>query len=191
MPLPVIANTARCTLHWVGDSANPPLAINVIHLEASARTEEEMADSIQSALDAEQVNALACLSSAYVLAQVDVIKLDGSSGTQSFGYSGPAGQAGGDYIPQGCMVVSLKTAGRGPQARGRIYIGPVAESRQANGQLTSGADPTAGWSNVLDALSSDSNPLVVASYVHSTKREVTSLTIHNALRTQRRRQAIP
>jgi len=188
MSLPVIADTFRLALTWSnGGTGVPATSTNVVHIRAATHSATEVADIFQNLLAVEATDALSCLSSEFTLTNIQSTALDGSSAGLDVGYSSPSGQASGDFIPQGCMVVTLRTAQKGSQGRGRIYVGPVAESKQSNGGITSGADPTGGWQAIKDGLVLDSCELVVASYLHSAARTVESISIHPFLRTQRRR----
>jgi hypothetical protein len=188
VPLPTIANCYRLTLHWVnGASGLPAESINVIHVLASGISEQDISDQFNTVLGSTTPDSVITLPSDFTLNTIDVIKLDGSSATQTFNYGDVSGATGGDWISQGCMVVSLHTAQRGAQGRGRIYLGPCAESKQSNGSLTTGADPVGAWEDVQSGLGALGIDLAVASYVHSAAHTVTSISIHPFLRTQRRR----
>src|SRR5262245_25078971 len=188
MPLPVIANTVRCALTWTNTfSAAPPDSTNVIHVRTLTEDEEGIANTINSVLTAAQENCLSALSAVFQLTLIQTTLLDGTSGANDWPITGPFGQASGDFIPQGACVVSLKTGGRGPQARGRIYLGPVAESQSENGSILDADEIAIGWNDFKGGLALDGVELVVASYEHSVARSVTSCSVHPFLRTQRRR----
>jgi hypothetical protein len=188
MPLPVITDVYRCALHWVNTfSTSPAETINVIHVRSGIGDVTDIGNAIAVIIDDHKASALNMLSSVMELQNVQVTPLDGTSGATDVPQSGTFGSTGGDYICQGAGVVSLKTAGRGPQARGRIYLGPVAESKSENGALLNADDATDAWQEIRTDLIAADVALVVASYEHSVARNVTSSTVRPFLRTQRRR----
>jgi hypothetical protein len=188
MPLPVITNVYRCALHWVNTFApDPAEAINVIHVQSGIGDVTDIGNLIASFIDNNSSTALNVLSSVFELQNVQVTPLDGTSGATDCPQSGTFGSTGGDYIPQGSAVVSLKTGGRGPQARGRIYLGPIAESKTQNGQLIDNDVCAGGWEDIRTDFIAGDISLVVASYEHSVARTVTSCSVKPFLRTQRRR----
>ena len=188
MPLPTITDTFRCALHWTNTfSADPAETINVIHVRSGLSSVTDIGNAIATILDDHSASALAALSSVFQLTNVQVTPLDGTSGGTDVPQTAPFGSTGGDYIPQGAAVVSLKTGARGPQARGRIYLGPVAESQTQNGAVPNADDMTDAWQEIRTDLVAADVTLVVASYVHSVSRTVTSCNVKPFLRTQRRR----
>ena len=190
MTLPVIANVIRCAIHWsnVGGTGVPASATNVLHFRTTTESEKDLSDKIAFNLGTYAGDALAVLSSAFQLTEIVATKLDGTSGGVVSSYTGVSGQSSGQFIPQGCEVMSLATGTRGPQGRGRIYIGPVAESAQENGGLIVGsADPGGGWNSFMDAMALDGAQLVVASYKHVIARDVVHIGGDPYLHTQRRR----
>jgi hypothetical protein len=191
MPLPVISNTYRCALKWTsGSAANPGSTINVLHVRTTSEDETGIANVFFSSTSSHEAGVGAFMPNIYGLTNITVTKLDGTSGGVSVDGDGAAGQASGDYIPQGAVVLSLSTGARGPQGRGRIYVGPVVESQQTAGVLYQPSVDSflANWQGVFDDLDADNVELVVASYRHSVARTVTSSSVHPFLRTQRKRQ---
>jgi hypothetical protein len=190
MPLPVIANTYRVAMMMVGvEGALPPHTVNVIHVRTTMEDEEGIAATIFSSSAAREANLYAFQPTNYSLVDITVTKLDGTSGGVAVSGAGGSGQQSDDWVPQGAVVISLSTGGRGPQARGRIYLGPCSEGQQTAGVLY---QPTAdsclsGWQGFQDDLASDNCELVVASYRHSVARSVSSIALHPLLRTMRRR----
>jgi len=188
MSLPVIADTYRCALHWVNTfSTSPPEAVNVVHVRTTTEDEAGIGAIWNTVLTDNATEAIFNLSSVFQLQLVQVTKLDGSSGAVDVSVDGPFGGTGSDYICQGAEVVSLKTGSRGPQARGRIYLGPIAEGATENGAIPSSATTAEGWEAIRGDLAAAGTPLVVASYAHSVSRTVISCSVKPFLRTQRRR----
>jgi len=188
MSLPVISNTYRCALNFNNTfSASPPKTVNVLHVRTVTEDEAGIANSINDALQAATQNPYGNGSSVFELQLVQVTKLDGSSGAVDTTVSGFFMGTGGDYIPQGAQVISLKTGARGPQGRGRVYIGPIAETQNENGALLDTSSSVSGWEDVQADLAGGGIELVVASYVHSVARTVVGISSRPFLRTQRRR----
>ena len=190
MTLPVIANTFRCAMEMTnGGSGLPAHTVNVFHVRSSSQDASDIGSIVVAQSNTLEGSMLSICPSDFTVSSVTVTALDGSSGGVVTSGPGGSGQQTGDWVPQGCCVISLSTGARGPQGRGRIYMGPVAEDQQAAGILY-GPTATAmrdGWQAFADALVSASCELVVASYVHSVARTVTGIAVHPYLRTQRRR----
>jgi len=193
MTLPVIANTYRCDLAWgPGDnSTNPPESHNVLHVRGTFGSEQDICDAIVSAMGAIPT-VIVCLPPSFSLLRIEIIKLDGSSATQTtIPGSTVTGTGGSEYISQGCLVASWHTAQRGPRGRGRTYFGPISENAQSGGSgAWSGPAVASDLMDFVSSLAGDGAELVVASYVHAEAHTVTSATNDGALRTQRRRQTL-
>jgi hypothetical protein len=125
----------------------------------------------------------------YGIISVTVLPLDGTSAGLEVVPDTPATATGsGEYISQGCGVMSWHTGVRGPSGRGRTYFGPITETAQSSGLLTSDVDEWAGDGNgLLAELTVAGFHLCVASYVHSVTHDITSGTNDGVLRTQRKR----
>jgi len=188
MTLPVISGIVRMALTWTNGDGAPESVHNVLHFDGDTGDVTDLANSFNAALTDVDNNALIALSTQYQLTSITCIPLDGTSGGTTVSVDGPFGQATGDYIAQGCQVLSLYTGRRGPRGRGRIYIGPVGETVQENGHVAvTAATFVAAWQSVFDTLSGLGADLVVASYAHADAHPVTSLAMHSPLFTQRRR----
>jgi hypothetical protein len=185
-PLPTIADTYRVTLDWsVADGVNPA---NVMHFTMPSGSESDLFDALTANLNEPM---FACVSSAFRINGVSILKLDGSSATQSFVLATPIdGTSGAEFSPASAGIVKLQTTQRGPRGRGRQYYGPVGEDAMSNGGLGSSTTSamSSGWADFLPGIAADGAPLVVASYVHSDVHQVTAVTIEAILGTQRRRQ---
>jgi len=188
MPLPVISNVFRTTLDWTNPDGAPADVHNVLHFIGDTGDVTDLCNLINTHMTTYAGNMLLALSSAYSLTSVTVLPLDGSSGGTTVSVSGPTGAAGDDYIAQGCNVISLYTGARGPQGRGRIYLGPVGEDVQDHGHVAVTAiNVTTAWKAFADDMASDGAQLAVASYVHAVARPVADFAMHSPLFTQRRR----
>jgi hypothetical protein len=123
-----------------------------------------------------------------------ILPLDGVTPTQEFTIPPTHAMCAGDSqgIPAAAAIMKWTTAVRGPRARGRSFIGPVAENKQDSGILTitSRESLTDAWTDYFVALSalSPSVRLCVASYTHSDYNLVTNGVAEAVLGTQRRRQ---
>lgn len=183
-PLPVIAGVVRCTLNW--ESNAHPSTHNVLHfldpVGSATHVAQEIADGFTN-------DALLDLSSVYILNSVDILPLDGTTASQRGAVSGgPVGFSSGDTIQSACALIDLYTAQRGPRGRGRVFLGPIGESAQANGFVTSPAAVSDGWNATIAAWAgSDAGQLVVASYVHADAHEVVTASCRSVYGSQRRR----
>ena len=189
MPLPVIADTFRVTFNWSQSDGVQP--VNVIHIGSPTGDEAGVGAAVVGALQDHQFEGLTGNVS---LETITVLALDGVTAgldVDAGGYN--SGSGAGDFVPASAMVVSFQTGFRGPQGRGRIYIGPLVESVQLDGHLTTGvaAEVLTGWQNFQTALqaSSPACTQVVASYAHATAHSILNYRVDNVLGTQRRRQA--
>jgi len=175
-------------LTWTNATGSPESVHNVLHFDGNTGDESDLCTSFVTELTAVADNALIALSEDYQLTSLTAIPLDGTSGGTTVSVIGPSGFATGDYIAQGCQVLSMYTGRRGPRGRGRMYIGPVGESVQEDGHVAvTAAVFTNAWQTVFDAMSGLGADLVVASYAHADAHPVTSLAMHSPLFTQRRR----
>lgn len=191
MPLPVIPDVVRVTFNWqLGDTGRT--AHNIIHLGVSGASAEDALTALNTAFGAvgDPNSLFSCTCSDATFFSVDLIPLDGTSGTVTENLeTTQGGTTGGDCMLQGCAVVSLHTGLRGPQHRGRIYTPFVGEGAQVDSILnaTKVAGMASQWAQLVDELAAASAPLVVASYVHHSAEAVTAIAVRNKLFTQRRR----
>jgi hypothetical protein len=193
MALPVIANVFRVTFNV---QASEQLAMhNVLHFASSAVANEiELGTMIDAALDANYEQMFATMPTNYGVNNIDVLPLDGTSSTVNVALSNHGGQADGESIPGSACIVKLGTGERGRSRRGRIFLGPVAESAQLNGFLVAGlrSEVENGWRAFQDDLIAGSSTvaLQVTSYVAGgSTRLCTAITVPVVMGTQRRRQS--
>lgn len=187
-PLPVIANCFRCTLEW--NNVNGVAPVNVFHVRSDSESVPDIGDSVAAGLIAGE--AMFCpMPDEYVNPTLSILPLDGTSATYVHGpVTGLNGAGDEDFAPALAAIASFRTAQRGPRGRGRMYVGPVAETSQTKGRLVGDAltNFPAGVANFIAQLVTEDTQLVVASYVHAEYNLVLSGTGETILGTQRRRQ---
>lgn len=192
-PLPIIADTYRCSLIWqpiVGVKA-----VNVFHIQSASGNVLDVASNLATAMTVESHGGslFSALSSGQICNLLQVLPLDGTTAALDFTIADPLeGPGAGEVSPATAALVSFKTAIRGPSGRGRMFIGPCRESVIANGLLDAGVagDMYTDWEGLRARLVTSAVPsnLCVASYVHESAEPVTSVKVEIPLATQRRRQ---
>ena len=194
MALPVITNIYRCFIDQGGGGIEIG---NVIHVEdtSGSAAAVDIAKAVGKAWGSSTGMAMA-INTGTSFKQVEVIKLDGISGTVADPFSTAVNHAGirtGTAMPYSCCAcISLQTNERGRSHRGRVYLGPVCASDSSDDATwsTSGlANFTAAANGFLSALFSGSPSLtwVVASYKMSTALPVISVKTNKTIATQRMR----
>lgn len=186
-PLPVIDNVSRVTFNW----GPTPKCANVMHFHQDVINENGLFTSINAHVTSDMWKLLP---SFQVCSSLTITPLDGTSATSIFPTDGTAkwkGSATGDCIPASAYCVSLKTIERGRSARGRVFVGPLAETMNFNGMLSASDQATSAtaWNAFAAAMITASSPWVVASYKNRTALTVINCSIRNAAATQRRRQS--
>jgi hypothetical protein len=189
MPGPIVVPDGfLCTLLWVRGNGIQPR--NVLGFTCVGST-SHVGTVIAANLNA---NMFAIMSSSNCFDTISVLPLDGSSASVPFHVSPTicGGSGGGDVVPALAAIVSAKTAFRGPKNRGRVYLGPVPESKNTNGVLD-GATITSvqnGWNAFLAGCLTASPPVVpaVISRKHLSAEPITSYFAEGTGGTQRRRQ---
>ena len=197
-PLPVIPNTFRVSLKW---SVSGQTAVNVIHIRST--TAAGNATLVYNCLNAHVTGGMwGTAAGVGGIQEVDIIPLDGVTGTSTFITGGPAkwlGGGGSDFTPAASALIKLQTGLRGRDNRGRIYLPFLDEAQQTEGKLvgTTAADRTANWETFLAAIIADGTTpcyLTVAAYdrahggAGAHESIVTTLAMEQAIATQRRRQ---
>ena len=188
MALPIIPLVSRVTINWLANGG--VTAHNVLHINSATATEAQIAAALSSHISSAMISVVP---TTMAPESFDIIKLNGTSGSHHFAYTGGAiGAGGSETSPASACIISLGTGQRGSANRGRVFLGPVSETRMANGQLIAGvrASLNTAWATFLTDLTSNSPvmDLVVASYVHATDNAVTSCAAKDVLGTLRRRQ---
>lgn len=190
-PLPVIANTYRTVLDWGSVGGTNPR--NVMHFRDTLGT-QTASDLFHVADDGATSDMWGYLTDSSVCGLLHITPLDGVTGTSEFATTAPGwtGPQTGQYMPQVAQVIKLVTGLRGRSNRGRVFLGPVAESVAANGILIAGdelAAQHAAWVSFETTLHAAGWEIVVASYKLGTAQSVTAISNEQILATQRRRQS--
>jgi hypothetical protein len=180
--LPVISNVFRTVLLW--NQAHGLAPRNVLHFRGSPGTGAGLA----SALDTNFADAMWDLvQQDWAFTAVGITPLDGSTAEAIFPVTAQGSTTNGDWNWQVAAAVSIRTAQRGPRGRGRVYLGPVAESRVSSGIFSTGPATITAWNDFADAMAGDGYDLGVASYVHSDFHPATRIAMDLVPATQRRR----
>lgn len=188
--LPTIANVYRIGIEWQGGLVKP---VNVFHVKnVSGATVPEIAAAIGAATPTGTQKIWKFLSSGYHADHVVVTPLDGHTA----GVPVPlgvtwAGDGSGDEIMNDAAVISFHTGQRGSRGRGRLYQGPITETRQSNGLLDGGdvSDTVSAWSTFHASMRSGSPSIdpVVASYKWADSHSIVSIRVDSVVGSQRRR----
>jgi hypothetical protein len=191
-PLPVIPGVFRVTCNW--NRINGVQPVNVYHVDAGTHTVADVATTLATAYNSFSAGMFEIMPTPYFFHDIDILPLDGHTATYNKVLSSnvTGGGGSGQASPATAACLSLRTNQRGPQGRGRQYIGPVAESFMADGVLDSVKcnDMVLQWEIWKNALSVSATPcvLVVASYTHAVANAVLGISCSTVAATQRRRQ---
>lgn len=191
--LPVIAGIFRCSLLW--SIAGGQDAVNVIHVRdvAGGHNAVDIFNVLDTEVEGQMWGGQTDGASVH---QVDIIPLDGVTGTQSFPTGSPAkwtGQSGGTtWNPANAELIKLTTGLRGRSHRGRIFL-PFVDAAAATDGVMNGAivtSTTTSWTDFQADLLAAVSPLsiVVASYKLASAANITGISTESVLGTQRRRQ---
>lgn len=190
MPLPVIANTYRVTWNFLPSRGVTPRIVQ--HFLCPGDNVDYVGAAIVGACVDNMFNPMP---QSFEPPTIDILPLDGVTPTRQFDLDPLQNlcQGAEEMSPASAAIISLRTDQRGPQGRGRSYVGPVAEASMENGQLEV-ADRVAmedAWADFLSALAALDPEvlLVVASYAHEEAYPVQTLNHEIVLGTQRRRQS--
>jgi hypothetical protein len=192
MALPVIPNTFRVTLNW-GGGAVVAKSHNVIHVLTATGTEAQIASALTTAFLA-QPATVSMMESSIKLVDMSILKLDGSSGTQTLPPTSTVdvSTGTGGVVPEAAIGVTFYTGLAGPRHRGRIFLGPLTEDNFADGNyVPTLSTVTTAWNAWIVALKAalpgGVGGLGIASYKHADMNAVTTCLAHQPLRTQVRR----
>jgi hypothetical protein len=196
MALPVIADTLRVSVE--GRMPNGHTWANVLHFRKSGALTFAGAIAVLDPILTPLYSGNAAgtpgwrynASSAASVVQIRYLPLDGVSAFTVIAHAFNGANAGDPLPANVALVITLRTALRGRAHRGRCYWGGFEESSN-----TTGGVPTAGvvanvatvWGQLLTNLVASGVSLVVASYLHSSAENVTSLNVDSRWDTQRRR----
>lgn len=192
MPGLVVTDAFRIVTEFLYPAGNG-VSVNTLGVLAPGANATDVGDNWAASCDAinNVHNLWYAMSSSYTATSFLVETLDGSSATQPHAYTHvQQGGASGEYVPATCCVVSFSTAQRGPRGRGRIYVGPVSESYQNGGVISSTPrdDMLLAWASVLAAMTTADTPLAVVSATHHDAHVITGVRVDTFAGTQRRRQ---
>lgn len=188
-PLPVIPNAVRVGINWTASAGVKPY--NVFHVITASSDMAQLAEDIGTALDPNKGSMFRPVGENFSFTTVTLTPLDGTTAGVEYPIgTSVSGGGSGEILPAVCALVSLRTITRGPRGRGRVYLGPVAESETNNGLINNNALVTAGWQDFDADLAATSSAasLGVASYTHAEIGGATSIFCEHAAATQRRRQ---
>lgn len=200
MALPVIADVVRCAVSGVGAAGTN--WVNVLHYKKLGTDSYPVAIAVAQGLIADFYTNGGGVGSLYGWGNFAVddasvrrmvhTPLDGVSASTVVDVTIPGTGATEPLPPDTAVVISWRTAVRGPQARGRTYWAGMSEAlNDSNGRLlaASQAQMITGANDFLAAMDTSNVPLVVASYKYAVYNEVVSATIDNVFDRQRRRKA--
>lgn len=184
-PLPTIADVYRCRLILTSLSGVKP--VNTIHVLAPSSSVSAVAAAFNTNATADMVRPI---SSGIDWQGVSITPLDGTTAeTDHIFTTHKTGGATGEVIWNMAACLSFKSNQRGPQGRGRVFLGPTTEGINSSGVWTP-SDASAcstAWGVFFAALTTAGIIPVVASYVHSAAYPIVSIRADNALCSQRRR----
>jgi hypothetical protein len=166
-------------------------AVNVIHVHKADSEAINVGDDIAASVNASMWK---CLMGGDGISALQITPLFGSLPTIVYPTDGSpkwhGSATGTDWVPSLAAVVSLKTALRGRSNRGRVFVGPVAESESYSGNLSTAtaAAMQGGWASFGSSLIGLDSEHVVASYKLSTALTVTNYSVKTHCGTQRNRQ---
>jgi hypothetical protein len=186
-PLPVIAGVARCTFLW--KSAHGITPRNVIHIHGNVGNLQDCVTDMEAVMTD---NMWKTIQQDWAFDHIEAIRLDGTTASEIWDLSAQGSLTSGDAMPALATVVSMRTIIRGPRGRGRVFLGPMAESQQNNGIVleASRALVETAWKDFVDGLPGESqgNHVCIASYAHADQETVTSVSVPTLCGTVRRRQ---
>lgn len=190
-PLPVISNVKRITINFTTYGGVTPACVH--HVRGDAADEAQLGEDLW---DAFPEGLFGPMHAGFEPNSISILPLDGSSATYEAVRPGGVGTdlclSNNNILPAVACVVSFATGTRGPQGRGRQYVGPITETSVTDGLM----EPTVisalqtAWQTYATNLQAITAPLAlqVASYTHEEARTVTSIVVKRPVATQRRRQ---
>jgi len=195
MPLPVIADTIRTSVEGVTNQGHH--WANVLHFRKTGAITFAAAIAILDPLLLNQytvnngagLNMRTFLPTTASLQLFRYTPLDGASASTVINHVLAGLDAAEPMAPSLAVVVTLRTALRGRSHRGRAYIGPFTESQNASGSVNPALATgfALQWNNFITTLAGSGVSLVVASYLHGTAENVTTISCDTKWDTQRRR----
>lgn len=197
--LPVIPGAVRVMLIWrLGTASSASISFGVT-------TQLTNMSALFTAIDAHITQAMwAAMTNQSLASEMHLFPYDGVTPTFVQSVSGSKYQGGSGTADEALIapaaLISLRTASRGPQARGRIFLPYTSELQSANGSLVPAAQTAlqTAWDAFRTSMSGAGVPLAVISLSTNqtttpprspTARPVISTTAELRLATQRRRQS--
>src|SRR5215813_1044415 len=189
-PLPTIPNGFRVTLNWNAGGMPANSVMNFLMPGGSPASLFALLNSSVSAGMWTTVGAGASVTS------VDILPYDGTTPTQVFTATGAqwAGTGTGDFTIALAVLVSLRTAVRGPRGRGRLFLPFTAEGVTNAGAVNAALFPAiqTAWEGFDSAMSAGGATWCVGSLFSTlgapALRDITTINVEVGLATQRRRQ---
>jgi len=186
----VISGVFRVAFEWF-NATNGQKAVNVMCFENGAGTVSGLFSALNSNVTAGMWRSV---NLQFAITSVKMLPLDGVSPTTPESPTGAQWKTNfgvdNGYETQNAAIVSLRTAFRGPQARGRVYLPATDEAFSNAGAFdaTAQASMQTAWTNFVAAMSASGYVLCVASRKHLTFHQVTTVQVEGLMATQRRRQ---
>lgn len=212
MPLPVIPGVVRASA--LGPIAGGSRWSNTWHFRRADLSDPTPAEI--AALHVELLAFYAAFGTGFLagVTGLDVINytpLDGTSGAVALpGPGSPGGDGASALPPEVAEVITIRTAGRGRRARGRVFLPAISEAHSTGGLISgaavtgltalavalAGAAVVAGWNLGVASYGKSMNKVpgftdhrVAVSTWDPFFTDMTSLTIDNRFDVQRSRKA--
>lgn len=186
----VIANVFRVAFEW-SNPTNGQKAANVMCFAKPGGTSAALA----TALNAHATSSMwRTVNIGFSIGLLNILPLDGISPTTPFAVTGAQWKTNyasdNGYETQNACLVSLRSAVRGPKARGRVYLPFVDEVWSNAGSLdnTVIAAMQTAWNTFMTDMATALYPIVIASRKHLDYNVATGLVVEGLAGTQRRRQ---
>jgi len=140
MPLPTIAGAVRCT--FSGLCAGGGAWSNTFHIrriDLGAPTDAEITTAASLFSDFYTAAYVPYSVAATTLTKADFVRLDGTSGGLAFSWGHVGGDTANPTLPPECAgVLTIRTAIRGRQNRGRVFMPPATQGSLTVGKFTAG-----------------------------------------------------
>ena len=191
MALPVIPLTYRVTWNFTRYAGIQPAI--VMHVGTNETNVADIGEAIWNST----VNGMfEVMHPSFEPTSISILPLDGVSPTfiavKPDDVDTTLCESGGEILPAVAQLVTYSTGQRGPQGRGRSFIGPASEPTIADGVFnqTPTDDCATALGTFLANLGTQPEPLFlgVASYVHAEMYPITGLNVQRVAATMRRRQ---
>ena len=186
-PYPVIPNVWRVAVELA--STTGPTVSNILNVFSMAGDATELGDIWEA--ECPSVNPWSYVANVYSNASLSITALDGAASAVAHSFTQGPGTQAGQLIPEAACCIGLQTGVRGPQARGRIYLGPLTETSADGVNVASGTlnGLVTAMEDMIAAFTGAGTPILlgVASYKHAVWRPLTSFRVDSFMCTQVRR----